>query len=323
VPVSSPLQDPYWKEVAAFIETNLGFDAPLIAPREFIPYFPKTLPYELSASALGLLSKYRGAAIHKGLLHEPSLDVLKLFASDWRPVFANGVFVFFVPPESPLPKSDSIHIAAFFTNLEIIKTNFLINQPRPPLTALWVSATREPSFLDATLDSLSGFGLPVLVMDGSGSVPFSKSYSELCRRHSTACVIHFTPEYSSKEQKWREGWANWEQTEWLSFFQDGAVARPDLMLAMHHFQHAVSHPALSGFWEPSCGEKSSLYRDGYRLVSPVHPPRVHLHLHRSHWKKNISVLFGKKEPLFGKSRFPLQAKSLSLRSIPGLVWMKS
>src|SRR5882724_8925068 len=104
-----PVQDAFWTEMATFVRDAIGQDTPFIGPREFRPVLPRVFPYDW-VHAIEILDQFGGVIVHKGLLHELPVPVLQTLKKEWKCVFANEVFLFFMPADSALSAASEIHL---------------------------------------------------------------------------------------------------------------------------------------------------------------------------------------------------------------------
>lgn len=93
LPTVSDFADPPWSEAAEFISQHLRPGEMLVAPEEFIYRFPEALSLRNDLDAD--LPDATWVVIHKGRLAGIDTSTLKRIVTDFRPVFANLVFVIF------------------------------------------------------------------------------------------------------------------------------------------------------------------------------------------------------------------------------------
>lgn len=86
-----PIHDRYWVETSDFVQTHIMNGEKLIAPVEFEEKFSKRA-YSYSSGFINN-SDFQWAIIHKGMINEINHALLKFVTKDFRPVFANEVFV--------------------------------------------------------------------------------------------------------------------------------------------------------------------------------------------------------------------------------------
>jgi hypothetical protein len=249
-------------------------------------------------------------------MQEPPFELLQILARDWKVIFANEVFLVFVPPHSPRAAIDSPHIATFYKKLELIRLNLRPHCKKNPKTGLLIQATHAPAMLDQTLAHLSCFDLPIFVMDMSNHRTHCNDYKKICSQSQSTVKIHLLSAQprpllsASLDDLVRENFV------WISCFQDNVRARADLILALARFQNPSTHPFLSGHWEDSHGQKKSRNRDGYTLIETEFLSQIHRHFHQSLWQKNPQTLLSSLMPRGFLKKTPYWA-------LPGLVTMAS
>ena len=198
--MASQVQDPYWADTTLFIVEAIGADTPLIAPREFRPHLPKTFSYDF-VHAVEILLDYRGVAVHKGLMHELPVSVLRTLREEWKCVFANEVFLFFMPPSSPLAAVSGDHLETFYENLTLLeKHEVALNSHPSKSTACLVLASRPPEGLEAALRSLSLLHLAVVVVPVTADAHLRRTFREICLRYRA----RFEPVEGARSQSPRD-----------------------------------------------------------------------------------------------------------------------
>ena len=93
LPTVSDFADPPWSEAAEFLDSHLKPGESLIAPEEFIYQFSE--PLDLNPNVASALDRATWVAVHKGRLDDMEISLLQRVVKDFRPVFANLVFVIF------------------------------------------------------------------------------------------------------------------------------------------------------------------------------------------------------------------------------------
>lgn len=100
--MSFPTHDPYWASAADFVRSHVKDGEQVIAP----PEFEEIIEHPVHSIPSGAsLRGFNWAVIHKGRIEERSRTALKQIRKDWRPVFANEVFVVF-STEGGIPAID-------------------------------------------------------------------------------------------------------------------------------------------------------------------------------------------------------------------------
>lgn len=288
-----PVRDPFWTEAAVFVRGTVGVEKPFIGPRELRAVLPKVFAYDW-VYAIDKIEDYAGILVHKGLLHEIPLGVLRRIKNEWKCVFANAVFLFFMPPASPLSIIANEHVHSFDDALRCVEKVAASRHPVVREQTMFLAiASHAPEGLDNLLRSLGPFNVPLLVVAGTGDKARRNAYQAICAVHrvgfddSISCA---NPREALKAGVVRsmEG----EGIDWIATFDDTVVARPDFLFVMEKFRHSETCPALSGDWMPSDGARRSFQRDGVRIVVPRHQNDFLLYAHVNYWSRRLRI--GKK-----------------------------
>ena len=289
--MTSQVQDPYWTETTRFILQVIGDDSPIIAPREFRPHLPKTFPYDF-VHAVDVLLDYRGVAVHKGLMNELPVPVLRTLREEWKCVFANEVFLFFMPPSCSLPSTSGQHLGAFDENLALLEKKVVALQSHPNKeTACVVSASRAPAALEAVLRSLSLLHLAVVVVPHTTDENLRRAFRDLCLGYRTrleSVVGHKKPAPGDAIRTGVRRVLAEDRFNWIATLDDSVVVRPDFLIAMEKWRDAETRPLLGGYWEQSDGVRESFCHDGFQCVVPCRPNARFLYGHRDYWETRFS-----------------------------------
>jgi hypothetical protein len=300
-----PVQDQYWTETLKFIREAIGTEAPFIAPREFQPELPKVFAYDW-VNAVEVLRDYQGVVVHKGLMHELPVAVLKTMRDEWKCVFANPVFLVFMPPGTGFPAVTSEHLGPFYENLEFLeKLDKAKRAQTREASACAVVAMRGGAGLDAMLKSISLLHLATVVVPDRNDAALGASCRELCARYRADYVELETGEAL------KTGLARLleeERNAWIASLDDSVVVRPDFIATMERWREAGSRPLLGGWWEEADGLVESFQRDGFDVVVPVRPNGRFLYAHRDYWVRR-----------FGFSTSQANLPEVKALVIPGLV----
>lgn len=106
-----PHHDRYWNDAANFLREHHQAGETIIAPDEFVDLFPEVVPYVATFLPPGAAEAW--IVVHKGLLENMAHPFLEALAVDGRPVFANDVFVIFVPRPGLPTMAAATHVTAF------------------------------------------------------------------------------------------------------------------------------------------------------------------------------------------------------------------
>lgn len=287
-----PVQDSFWTEAAAFIRDTIGIEKSFIAPREFRSVLPRVFPYDY-VHAIDVLEEYAGIAVHKGLLHELPLPVLQFVRMEWRCVFANEVFLFYMPPASTLPLAPEAHQTLFHESLESLKE--LAEMQRSKLrevTALLIVASHAPVFLSKTLEGVALLHVPTLVIAVTANTAWQEEYATICRDHRARFEV--TGFKSTVPAALREGirlWLEDPTVVWICSLDDTMLVRPDFLLVMEKLR---ADPAriLGGLWTEADGVRAAYSRDGFQLIVPQRENPHHCYAHRDFWQQRFFAATG-------------------------------
>lgn len=312
--MNPPAQDPYWSGTTDFIRDAIGEKALFIGPRELQPYLPGVFSYDWVHS-IEVLGDFRGVAVHKGLMHELPVPVLRTVSREWKCVFANEVFLFFMPPTSALPGVSGEHLGVFHDKLAALeKQDESVQEHRPKATVCVVVASGPPSGLEKVLHSLSVLHLETVVVPAGGDPGLPDVRRDICDRFRarwetpTAGQGNVSPQDALRTGV--ELLLAEERNAWIASFDDSVVARPDFLAVMEKWRHSKARPLLGGFWEEADGLRRSWRQDGFDLVVPLRPNRRFLYGHRNYWARR---------PATGSTGPDRLSHSTDALVIPGLV----
>lgn len=247
--------DPHWAAAVAAARRQGGTDIRLIAPRDLAPCFPALTPYEFAPSVWEQ-GGVEAVLAHKGLLHELPLDVVKdLGEGDWRPVFADEVFVLFTRGRRGA-RVDGPHVQAFHVGLACLE---------------------EEEDERRDLAGRLRRGCHLLVWDDQDAREEDRAFWAAWGRPAT-----FTAGGRTGLGRAVRTWLATPGPEWLSVVHARARARPDFLEALYHFQDPRWRPWIDGA-SPLPG--GGVILDGYAIHHRRRGGLVHIHGHRRVWKE--------------------------------------
>lgn len=136
-----PSHDPYWVEVATFLDSHITSNDDILAPKEFEYRFVHCFTYD--AAQVIPTSGFQWVVIHKGQLDKLAVPFLLDTVKQLQPVYANAVFVV-LSRQSQLPRlQDSNDLVDFNQRLISIAQNGAVSggssdrspsTPTPPQT---------------------------------------------------------------------------------------------------------------------------------------------------------------------------------------------
>ena len=283
-----PVQDPFWTETAAFVRDAIGPDKPFVGPREFRPVMPKVFPYDW-VHAIEILDQFGGVIVHKGLMHELPVPVLQTVQKEWKCVFANEVFLFFMPVDSALSATSDTHLQFFHEQLESMEKLARITKAvLKEVTAVVVIASHAPSFLEKTLASLSLLHAPVFVVAATADAMRREAYRSVCSSYHAR--LDESGSHATVASALKSGVGRLLEdadTAWIASFDDTMLARPDFLLVMERLRSAETRPVLGGLWMKTDGIRNVFSRDGLRMIIPRKQGSIHCYGHREYWKERF------------------------------------
>jgi len=298
-----PAQDPFWTETEAFIRKTLGTETPFIAPREFYHALPRVFSYDW-VHAIDILGDFAGFAVHKGLLHEIPLPVLLHLRAEWKCVFANAVFLFYVPPSTDLPLAAENHQRFFFEQLDLLQQEAEAQRTHvQETTALLVVASHSATFLNNLLRSTDLLHVPVLVVAVTADTNEREAYRDVCSQHNA----HFegTIHGTSVDQALKAGLQKYLENpdiSWICTLDDTMLVRPDFVSVVEKFrtQNVCSH--YGGLWTKADGTLTSASVDGFQVVVPLRENTIHCYGHRDYWNRKLSLKRAPSTPVWRRWR---------------------
>jgi hypothetical protein len=274
----------------------------------------RVFPYDW-VYAIEILSDYGGFAVHKGLLHELPLPVLLHVRSNWKCVFANEVFLFYVPQPSALPAAEETHQTFFFERLEALQKNEGENAKSNSrgATALLIVASHSASSLDNLLRSTVLLHAPTLVVVVVKEGKHEEAYRAVCSRHNAQ--MEEAPRDSTIDQALKIGiqlLLEDPDTIWICSFDDTMLVRPDFLSVAEKFRSQAPHSKLGGLWTHADCASASHSIDGFQVIVPQRENTIHCYGHRDYWRQKYSLKDGSstfalrdwKKFLFGPNEHP-------------------
>ncbi|NJR66749.1 MAG: hypothetical protein HC772_17880 [Leptolyngbyaceae cyanobacterium CRU_2_3] len=91
--MSFPTTDEYWMQARSFLERYADPLAAILAPNEFLEFFPGTHHYNVSYTLPA--QQFQFVVFHKGMATEIETPIALQVLEQFHPVFANEVFVIY------------------------------------------------------------------------------------------------------------------------------------------------------------------------------------------------------------------------------------
>ena len=289
-----PVRDPYWTEITAFIRQSIGSDTPFIGPRELLSDLPKVFTYDW-VQAIEIPDDYQGVAVHKGLMHELPVMVLQKLRDEWKCVFANPVFLFFMQHSSPLPVVSGDHLGTFYENLILLEKLNAAKRSCPSESTAGVVLAHgapggNPAGLDATLRSLSLLHLAVVVVPVTGDATFLAACRDLCAKYRVDFEETGAGNAIGAGDALKAGVTRLlagGTSAWIATFDDSVTVRPDFIAVMEKWRNAKAQQLLGGWWEEADGVCKCFQRDGFELIVPRRSNARFLYGHRDYWTRRF------------------------------------
>lgn len=277
-----PVEDTPWVEVLAFLQEYATAESKILAPNEFLEFFPGNYPYEVTRV---LPSDHFDVVIwHKAMLPELDLsfatEVLRRF---WL-IYDNDVFsVFMKRPPVDLPVQDKAKVDDFkhYFN-EVMGT-----QPEVKPQSQWgivVTVRDRPDALVRSLPQILALNAPVVVIDDGSRPDHAAAYRQITN-HPSVHLIQF-PQRRGMPAALNAGISYWladPSIEWISCFREDVDVHPNTRNILSQIQDAHTRPLLTGrdaLEHPDFGVAAIA---GYQTRRKRSMPGVHLHGHRDYW----------------------------------------
>lgn len=282
-------KDPFWTETVDFILRVIGPGEAFVGPWEFRAVLPKVFNYDW-VHGIHVVSDFAAVVVHKGLLQDLPLPVLQTMKAEWKCVYANAVFLVYMPAACPLPLAGAEHLGSFYEALLLLEKQAAYNgNPAREKTAFVVAASNIPSSLDATLESLSLFRVPILVIPFNTDAANRDALGDICRRYETRFEAEQNSATASEavESGVRRLLED-DGFDWISSFDDTVITCPDFLSVMEKFRDAETCPVLGGCWNEEDGMRTQFLRDGISIITPRRRNSLILHGHRGYWERRFS-----------------------------------
>jgi hypothetical protein len=284
---SSPLdQDPYWQEVAQLLDQLVEPSGLILAPVEFLMPFPGAVHYH--ADYLFAPESFAAVVVHTGMLGAFDPEFLRSTVSRLSPVFANDVFVVFVPGlppgRAPATGEDVDRLLQQVDGL-----------PRPARgggdrVAIVVKTFGRIWALERSLPQIAALGAPVLVVDDGSSVDDRQAKSRLAAEHG--CSFLPLPGNRGGSCTLNVGVCYWladPEIGWISVFEDDVDVQAGALAALGDVHDATDRPLLTGFYAPEHPVVSRIELGGRSVLLQRSARGTHLHAHRDYWRAVLPV----------------------------------
>lgn len=286
-----PTDDRYWMQVRDVLaEQAQPLDA-ILAPNEFLEFFPGT--YHYAASYLLPVEHYKFVVFHKGMLGEIDLALKTHVLQHFQPIFANEVFVIYAktPPAGEadplLPNPENLR--AF---LDQVKADEAV-QPFPatkPDCAAVITTYNRPWCLERSLPQILKLGMPVVVVD-DGSSPGNLQSNEAIARRYQVPLLHL-PSHREQSSALNVGISYWlgdPDIAWISCFRDNVTVKPDTLRILSQIQDTQTRPLLAGCDDANHPTLEVATVAGHSVQLKRSMSGLHFHAHRDYWSAVLPI----------------------------------
>lgn len=281
-----PKDDSYWLDVLSFLQQHADRQAAILAPNDFLEFFPGT--YHYNVSYLFSASHFEFVVFHKGMLADiaPALSIEVI--EQFQPVLANPVFVVYskaVIPDIALP--EAIHVDSLLRQLDEQRLSML--PPRREVAAV-VTTHNRPACLKRSLPQLFKLGIPVVVVDDGSSEGNAGINQQIASTYSIPLIR--IPENRGLPNAINVGVEYWladPDIQWISYFQDDVDISPSIFEVLVKIQHPIERPLLAGQDATEHPTVETIELAGYTVLLKHSIPGQHLHAHRDYWRAVLPI----------------------------------
>jgi glycosyltransferase involved in cell wall biosynthesis len=277
-----PSDDPYWLQVRSFLEEYAQPLDAILAPNDFLEFFPGT--YHYNVSNLFSASDFAFVVLHKGLAREIDPALALEVLQDFQPVFANSVFVVYAKsPLSGVPSPEAVDIEALIKQFEVNQQFYDLTPARQTCAAV-VTTYNRPECLERSLPQIVALNIPVVVVDDGSSFEQAAANQKIADQYQVPLL--YIPNHRQSPSAINMGVSYWladPTIAWISYFQDNVQVKPETLAVLTQIQDAKERPLLTG-WDAQ--EHTVIRTDsiaGHKILYRRSTSGVHLHAHRDYW----------------------------------------
>ncbi|HEY9641312.1 MAG TPA: glycosyltransferase [Coleofasciculaceae cyanobacterium] len=283
-----PTTDEYWMQARSFLEKYADPLAPILAPNEFLEFFPGT--YHYNVSYLLPAEQFQFVVVHKGMATEIEAPVALKVLEQFHPVFANEVFVIYAQTLFPgAQPPDKGHIEALVRQFDEYWEESPLPSPKPTYAAV-ITTYNRPQSLARSLPQVLALGIPVVVVDDGSSPENDRENQRITEQHQVPLIR--IPENRGLPNAMNVGLEYWladPQIDWISYFQDDVDIHPETLKVLEQIQDPHDRPLLAGrdaLEHPNFGTGNIA---GYPVLYKRSMPGQHLHAHRDYWRSVMPI----------------------------------
>ncbi len=282
-----PVEDEQWLQARAFLEQHVQPLDAMLAPNEFLEFFPGTYPYQ-SSNQLPV-DQFAFVAFHKGRLTEIDPSLVKQILRDFHPVFANAVFVLYA--KTPLAEPIGLEQNDIQALLEQLKdVNTALSQPIQPKIAAVITTYNRPWCLEQSLPQVLKLGIPVVIVDDASSPGHLQANQSIASRYQVPLLS--LPSHRERSSAINVGVSYWladPDIAWISCFQDNVTVRPDALKILTQVQDAATYPLLVGQDDPDHPTLETKTIAGQTVLLKRSMSGGHFHAHRDYWTDILPI----------------------------------
>lgn len=280
----SLLDDPQWAEIQAFLTHHAQPSSAILAPNELLEIFPGVYPYNVTYTLPA--QQFDFVVFHKAMLGEVDRAFGEAVLQQFRPAFANDVFVVFaktppprlIPPELPL--------------IQLVRDRFLEDQPPRHLAEARcgiVVLTHNPIHLERSLPQIAALGAAIVVVDSSTTSDCQRTNQAIADRYSipVLCLPDRGNPYAINAGV--SYWLADATIEWISYFRDDVEVHPELLEVLAAIQDPRDRPLLTGRNAPEHQTISTQSIASYTVLHKRSTSGIHLHAHRDYWAAILPI----------------------------------
>jgi glycosyltransferase involved in cell wall biosynthesis len=294
-----PSEDTYWIEVRTFLEKHARANHPILAPNEFLEFFPSNYPYEVTA--LLPVNHFAFVVFHKDMVGKISPAFATHVIRQFYPVYANAVFVIYASQAlSDEMSPDQEHVQPLLEQLE--REQLEREQQESDSggnsggnssgkhSAIVVTTHDRSEALARSLPQLVVLAVPIVVVDDGSSLESAQENQRIVDQYQIPLV--YIPQNRGLPNAINVGVGYWladANIEWISYFQDDIDIQPDILTVLSQIQDAETRPLLSGFNATEHPVFAVEEIAGCEVLLKRSTSGQHLHAHRNYWSQVLPI----------------------------------
>ncbi len=269
-------------QARAFLEKFADPLDAILAPNEFLDYFPGT--YHYNVSYVLPAEQFQFVVFHKAMTREIEAPLALKVIEKFYLAFANEVFVIYSSsPLLGLVSVDEVHAEALLEQFEeqLEATPALASSS----TAAVITTYNRPHSLARSLPQVLALGILVVVVDDASSAEHYQENQQIADKYQVPLLR--IPENRGLPNAMNAGLDYWladPDIHWISYFQDDVDIHPDTLKILARVQDPLTRPLLAG---RDAAEHPTFGTDeiaGHKVLYKRSMPGQHLHAHRDYWR---------------------------------------